>query len=139
MDTDTRQVSLVGMRAFNNVEHGGQNGGQTNATLLFSTKEFWTMLHQHFASVWPALYDNIEERNHNADHGQKGKPIKINVLFTVISIYYSFTAQKLYFFPKPSKFSSNTFVTKFSPTHALSIKSADLPFFQRKPSRNVHF
>ena len=30
MDTNTRKVSLVGMRAFNNVEHGGQ----TNATLF---------------------------------------------------------------------------------------------------------
>ena len=34
MGTDTRNVSLVGMRAFNSVEHDGQ----TNATLLFTAE-----------------------------------------------------------------------------------------------------
>jgi len=34
METDTRKVSLAGMRAFNIVE----NGGQTNATFLFTLK-----------------------------------------------------------------------------------------------------
>ena len=34
METNTRKVSLVGMRAFNNVEHGGQ----TNATLSFTLR-----------------------------------------------------------------------------------------------------
>ena len=32
MDADTRKASLVGMRAFNNVEHGDQ----TNTTLMFT-------------------------------------------------------------------------------------------------------
>ena len=35
VDTDTHKVSLVGMRAFKNVE----DGGQTNATLLFTTED----------------------------------------------------------------------------------------------------
>ena len=34
METDTRKVSLAGLRAFNNVEHGGR----TNATFLFTLK-----------------------------------------------------------------------------------------------------
>jgi len=35
VDTDTHKVSLVGMRVFKNVEHGGQ----TNATLLFTPED----------------------------------------------------------------------------------------------------
>ena len=41
MDTDTRKVASVGMRAFNNVEHHVEHGGQRNATscLHLRTKE----------------------------------------------------------------------------------------------------